>query len=100
MDEVVFTLNLVKFIMQACTGGRGFRALAGKIAVVTPYKAQVRSLKNAFGPWIRSINGELRQLEINTVDAFQGREKDIVIFNCVRSNTLNSVQGSLGFLTD
>ena len=100
MDEVNFTLNLVKFIMQASTGGRGFRALAGKIAVVTPYKAQVRSLKNAFGPWIRSLNGDLRQLEINTVDAFQGREKDIVIFNCVRSNTLNSVQGSLGFLTD
>ena len=70
MDEVRFTLNLIKFIVQAASGGHGFRALAGKIAVVTPYKAQVRSLKNAIGPWIRSLNGNLSQLEINTVDAF------------------------------
>ena len=39
-------------------------------------------------------------MEINTVDAFQGREKDIVIFNCVRSNVLSTEQASLGFLTD
>ena len=59
LDEVNFTLNLVKYIVLAATGGRHFRALAGKIGIVTPYKAQVRCLKNAFGPWIRSIGGRL-----------------------------------------
>ena len=39
-------------------------------------------------------------MEVNTVDAFQGREKDIIIFNCVRSNFSQTLQGSLGFLTD
>ena len=35
------------------------------------------------------------------MDAFQGREKEIVIFSCVRSNTReDSVKASLGFLTD
>jgi superfamily I DNA and/or RNA helicase len=35
-------------------------------------------------------------LELNTVDAFQGREKDIVVISCVRANDL----GSIGFLSD
>jgi senataxin len=35
-------------------------------------------------------------LELNTVDAFQGREKDIVVISCVRSNDM----GSIGFLSD
>mmetsp|Transcript_1814 Transcript_1814/g.2599 ORF Transcript_1814/g.2599 Transcript_1814/m.2599 type:complete len:199 (+) Transcript_1814:2964-3560(+) len=101
MDEIRFTLNLVRFIALTVGKGRSFhQSLAGKIAVITPYKAQVQNLKNAFGPWLRSIGCQLSDIEINTVDAFQGREKDIVIFNCVRSNTLSSIQGSLGFLTD
>lgn len=39
-------------------------------------------------------------IEINTVDAFQGREKQVILFNCVRSNNSSSLQGSLGFLMD
>lgn len=35
-------------------------------------------------------------VEINTVDAFQGRETDIVFYSVVRSND----KGSLGFLKD
>ena len=37
---------------------------------------------------------------MNTVDAFQGSEKDIVIFNCVRSNGEDYIEKSLGFLLD
>jgi len=39
-------------------------------------------------------------VEINTVDAFQGSEKDIMVFNCVRSNNIKNEIGSLGFVTD
>lgn len=39
-------------------------------------------------------------MEVNTVDAFQGSEKDIIIFNCVRSNSEELVEKSLGFLLD
>ena len=39
-------------------------------------------------------------LEVNTVDAFQGSEKDIIIFNCVRSNSEGLLEKSLGFLLD
>ena len=36
------------------------------------------------------------KVEVNTVDGFQGQEKDIIIFNCVRSNQI----GEIGFLND
>lgn len=44
-------------------------------------------------------------LEINTVDAFQGREKDVIIFNCVRSSPqptegTRALTAALGFLVD
>ena len=101
MDEIRFTMNLVRFIFKVSREGRSYaQSLAGKIAIVTPYKAQVQNLKNALGPYLRNMGCQLSDIEINTVDAFQGREKDIIIFNCVRSNTMSSVQGSLGFLTD
>lgn len=60
---------------------------AKDIAVITPYDAQVRLLKK----WL-PIDG----LEIGTVDGFQGREKEAVIIDLVRSNE----QGEIGFVGD
>ena len=55
-----------------------------RIAIITPYKAQVRLLRSYLPPYI----------EIMTVDSSQGKEKDIVIVSCVRSG------GTIGFLND
>lgn len=57
------------------------------IAVITPYAAQAR--------YIRSLN-EFHGIEIDTVDGFQGREKEVVIISCVRCNR----DGEIGFLGD
>lgn len=57
------------------------------IAVIAPYAAQVR--------WLRE-HAEFRHLEIDTVDGFQGREKEAVVMCTVRSNS----KGEVGFLSD
>jgi senataxin len=67
--------------------------------VISPYKSQVRQLKDRIFKLLRCFcDVSLPQdfIEINTVDAFQGREKDIIIFSCVRS----SKERQLGFLSD
>ena len=71
---------------------RGF-ASAGipllEIGVTTPYAAQVRLLRQYLGP-------QLRTIECSSVDAFQGREKTVMIISTVRSNH----HGNIGFLAD
>jgi ATP-dependent RNA/DNA helicase IGHMBP2 len=63
---------------------------AGELAVITPYVAQVRLLRAALRDAIDA------GLEIDTVDGFQGREKEAIIVDLVRSND----EGAIGFLAD
>jgi superfamily I DNA and/or RNA helicase len=60
---------------------------AADIALIAPYAAQVRYLRS------QNVHDEL---EIDTVDGFQGREKEAVVITCVRSNG----NGEIGFLAD
>ncbi|MDR3577328.1 MAG: AAA domain-containing protein [Anaerolineaceae bacterium] len=60
---------------------------AKDIAVITPYSAQVRLLRQLF---------KSTDVEIDSVDGFQGREKQAVIVSLVRSNRDNDI----GFLED
>ncbi len=60
------------------------------IAVITPYYAQRRLLANALAAEV------MEGLEVGTVDSFQGREKEAVFVDLVRSNP----GGELGFLKD
>ncbi len=57
------------------------------IAVISPYSAQVRKLRELI---------QQPDLEIDSVDGFQGREKEAVIVSLVRSNLDNQI----GFLED
>ena len=67
---------------------------AGKIGVLTPYSSQLRELRRQYQ---RSLTKEQQLwVESNTVDAFQGREKEIVIFTCVRAGA----QRGIGFVAD
>eukprot|EP00366_Plasmodium_knowlesi_P004419 XP_002261917.1 [Plasmodium knowlesi strain H] len=52
------------------------------IGIICPYLSQVHLIKRMFEGYFPSSNSP----EISTVDAFQGREKSIIIFSCVRSN--------------
>ena len=65
------------------------------IGIISPYRAQVQYLRHLlmkhefFKPF-------RRQISINTVDGFQGQERDIIVISLVRSND----EGQIGFLRD
>ncbi|XP_021893311.1 DNA-binding protein SMUBP-2 [Carica papaya] len=64
---------------------------ASDIGIIAPYAAQVVLLK-----MLRSNENKLKDMEISTVDGFQGREKEAIIISMVRSNPKKEV----GFLSD
>jgi superfamily I DNA and/or RNA helicase len=82
--------------------------LLGKdIGVIAPYVAQIRTISDylkveperqrAFSAWLgHERAAEIQDIEIKTVDGFEGREKDVIIFSTVRSNP----EGYIGFLAD
>ena len=70
------------------------------IGVIAPYSAQVQNLKKQMGLGGEvggSANGDKDgQIEISTVDGFQGREKEVIILTLVRSNDSREI----GFLSE
>jgi superfamily I DNA and/or RNA helicase len=65
------------------------------IAVISPYKQQVELLKEQLqhSPALKEYNGNIT---VNTIDSFQGQERDIVYIGMTRSNSDNKI----GFLSD
>ena len=65
------------------------------IAVISPYKQQVELLKEqlAHTPALKEYGSKI---SVNTIDSFQGQERDIVYIGMTRSNTDNKI----GFLSD
>ncbi|HEV3383579.1 MAG TPA: AAA domain-containing protein [Gemmata sp.] len=61
---------------------------SNQIGVITPYRAQVRRL--------RELLSDIPGLEVDSVDGFQGREKEAIVVSFVRSNP----EGEIGFLND
>ena len=63
--------------------------------LISPYKAQVKYLRTKIkkSAVLKPIK---QQLSINTIDGFQGQERDVVMISLVRSND----DGRIGFLSD
>lgn len=67
-----------------------------QIGIVTPYEGQ-RSYVVSYMQFNGSLRKDLyKDIEVASVDAFQGREKDYIILSCVRSNEHQGI----GFLND
>ena len=65
------------------------------IAVISPYKQQIYELKEQLvhSPALQQYNNSI---SVNTIDSFQGQERDIVYISMTRSNS----EGVIGFLSD
>ena len=65
------------------------------VAIISPYKKQVDILKENVSQ-IPHYEQYITSINVNTIDSFQGQERDIVCISLVRSNTKNEI----GFLSD
>eukprot|EP01103_Thecamoeba_quadrilineata_P015130 TRINITY_DN4689_c0_g1_i1.p1 TRINITY_DN4689_c0_g1~~TRINITY_DN4689_c0_g1_i1.p1 ORF type:complete len:842 (-),score=197.24 TRINITY_DN4689_c0_g1_i1:65-2590(-) len=63
-----------------------------ELGVISPYSGQVRLLQKEFD----LLGGIASDVDINSVDGYQGREKEVIVFSTVRSNE----EGKVGFLSD
>ena len=65
------------------------------VGIISPYRAQVQYLRSLVRK--RAFFKPFRHLiSVNTVDGFQGQERDVILISLVRSND----QGQIGFLRD
>lgn len=72
----------------------GHSEIAGKVGIISPYKQQVNLLKRVF----KTELGELgaADIDFNTIDGFQGQEKEVIIISCVRAEPDGYGVGFLG----
>jgi len=64
------------------------------VGIISPYKEQTRLIKRTIEEDSKLF--ELQNLDVDTIDSFQGQERDIIYILLVRSNT----KGEIGFLSD
>lgn len=89
-QEAKVALELVEKLMNILPDNK----FKGRIGIISPYKEQIRTLRDVFQrKWGSTI---LNEIDFNTVDGFQGQEKEIIIMSCVRASS----GGSVGFLSD
>ncbi|RMX43744.1 hypothetical protein pdam_00023690 [Pocillopora damicornis] len=62
-----------------------------QIGVITLYKSQLNTISNHLTASRATSNAELKSIQISTVDAFQGGEKDLIILSCVRTDHIGFI---------
>ncbi len=65
------------------------------VGIISPYRAQVQYLKRLIKKY-EFFKPYRRLISVNTVDGFQGQERDVILISLVRSND----EGQIGFLKD
>ncbi|XP_015518231.1 DNA replication ATP-dependent helicase/nuclease DNA2 isoform X1 [Neodiprion lecontei] len=78
--EAAVILHLVTILMQA-------GVVAGQIGVIAPYREQVNLLRDIIE----------QDVEVNTVDQYQGRDKELILYSGTRSNYVRSVDAEKEF---
>jgi superfamily I DNA and/or RNA helicase len=65
------------------------------VGIISPYRAQVQYLRRQLKKkeWVKPFR---HLISVNTVDGFQGQERDIILISLVRAND----EGQIGFLRD
>ncbi|XP_073133185.1 probable helicase MAGATAMA 3 [Henckelia pumila] len=90
VDEVEFILVMYSKLVSRYPELK----TSSRLAIISPYRHQVKLLRDSFRNTFGVESDKV--VDINTVDGFQGREKDVAIFSCVRA----SKDKGIGFVAD
>ncbi len=93
-DEAEFSVLTLRNYIEKI-GKQRFLDERIDVGLISPYRAQVQYLRGLIKrtPFFRPFR---HLISVNTVDGFQGQERDVIIISLVRSND----DGNIGFLRD
>jgi len=93
-EEAAFLFRYLENLTESIAGHYALTDFPS-VAVISPYSEQVRLLKEqrANTPFLQ-LYGD--KISVNTIDSFQGQERDAVLISLTRSNA----EGTIGFLSD
>jgi ATP-dependent RNA/DNA helicase IGHMBP2 len=93
--EAEHVVHILKSLIGGC---KNAASVPGSIGIITPYSAQVSLINTMLDDpeLVDLLKFAPTTIEVKSVDAYQGRERDIIIFSAVRSNRI----GQIGFLSD
>ncbi|KAJ7518585.1 hypothetical protein O6H91_21G075400 [Diphasiastrum complanatum] len=91
IDEAQFAVRLYQHLKSVVQSAGMFNLSVG---IISPYKMQLKCLQKEFESML-GADANLKEIYINTVDAFQGQERDVIIMSCVRASTKG-----VGFVAD
>ncbi|KFQ17915.1 Uncharacterized protein C4orf21, partial [Merops nubicus] len=83
MAEAHFTVKLIQSLIASGIEG-------SVIGVITLYKSQMHKIQNLLSG-IHSEAFGVKSVQVSTVDAFQGAEKEIIVLSCVRTRQLGFI---------
>ncbi|KAM7113659.1 5'-3' DNA helicase ZGRF1 isoform 4-T4 [Ciconia maguari] len=81
--EVHFTVKLIQSLIASGIDGSA-------IGVITLYKSQMCKIQNLLSG-VHSEAFEIKAVQVSTVDAFQGAEKEIIVLSCVRTRQIGFI---------
>ncbi|XP_058859011.1 protein ZGRF1-like isoform X3 [Acipenser ruthenus] len=84
IEEAVFTLKLIQSLIASGIEG-------SMIGVITLYKSQMYKLSNLLHSDTYCDHSEVKHVQVSTVDAFQGAEKEIIVLSCVRTKQVGFI---------
>lgn len=93
-DEALLTLSSLQSYIEKI-GVQRFLEENLDIGLISPYRAQIHYFRYLLkrSPFFKPVR---KRISVNTVDGFQGQERDIIVISMVRSNDT----GQIGFLRD
>ncbi|SCU97691.1 LAFA_0G12728g1_1 [Lachancea sp. 'fantastica'] len=91
-EECRVAVELVENLLNHFENSYNF---TGKIGIISPYREQMLMLRREFRRYFGAPVSNY--VDFNTIDGFQGQEKEIIIISCVRADDTKS---GVGFLKD